>query len=224
MELVENFSRPERPHIIMDAAFGSMALGGVLSGKGFTFTMGINRARKDGWLFNEMERFLSRGEGRVMVNKDGVAASLFYDNKMHTVLTTAWMKQRENDSGESDNEGRIESENEENNSEMSGSVEDIEEEVEGEEDEEVEHPGAEWVIATIQTRKKAKNKGFVYEVLWSTDETTWEPFCNLVDDNNINQSFIQFANEDDWKEGFSEWTLKRLHTLCAAYGISRSMW
>ena len=121
----------------------------VLLNRGFTFTMGINRSRKDGWIFDQMERFLSRGEGRVLLNKDGVAASLFYDNKMHAVITNAWKIETVNDGVESNIEEECESKSEDNDIDMSKSNNKSVEEVNIVQWEQEEHPGTEWVITNV---------------------------------------------------------------------------
>ena len=124
------------------------------------FTMGINRARKEGWIFEQMGRHLCRGEGRVMGDKNGVLASIFYDNKMHSVITNAWKKQQQkgDDRYNRNNEETVIS-MEERESESG-----IDSESEGgqeyeEREDETDHPGAEWAISKIWQGRK-NQEGF----------------------------------------------------------------
>jgi hypothetical protein len=58
-----------------------------------------------------MENSLCKGEGRAMINKYGVIANLFLDNKAHTSLTNSWQLEgaREVMSGDEGSENMEES-------------------------------------------------------------------------------------------------------------------
>lgn len=225
LELIQDWDIVHKPHIILDAAFGSLQLGEKFQEANFLFTMGVNRARKEGWLFGLMEKHLCKGEGRVMVNKDKIKASVFFDNKMHCVITNAWKENGGDDdemSEESEESEENEDEIDEEESNNNGDDDDNDDNNEGNDVE--DHPGAEWEIIEVNKRMM-KGKITYFNVLWSTEEETWEIFSSFVDETRVSQAFLQFANESDWNEGLNKWNVEKLKKLCISLGdgLSRSM-
>lgn len=209
--------------MIMDAAFGSLEFGQFLSSKGYKFTLGMNRGRKDGWIYDILENGLIKGEGRVAINSKGIIASLYSDNKAHTVITTAWKE-----TGTNTTQQHQRSTEEESDDDHSSNVSDdnslgSEERVSNRRENESDHPGAEWTVVKILERRTTKSRAFQYKVLWSTDETTWEPFYCFVDSKDVSLPLIQFAQEEDWINGFSGMTLPNLQTLCGNRGLTRGI-
>lgn len=201
----------ERPHIILDAAFGSQKLGKFLSDHGYLYTMGVNRHIQDKWLWEEMKSGLCRGEGRVMLNNSGMIASLYYDNEDHSVFTNSWQKKTNivtlhqgTDSHNASSSSEESSEEEDNNG--SDNISELEESV-----------------RNIIKRKQSGNR-ILYKVAWSRGDTTWEPFSAFVDSDKICQEFIQYATEVDWRTGFALYKTDELKEIAKSLPVSRCMY
>lgn len=212
-ELITLPGTVQKSHIIMDAAFGSLELGIFFTEQGYLWTMSVNKQTQTKWLWEEMAKNICKGEGRVMMNKDGVVASLFSDNSNHTVYSNSWKKQAPADSQLLQNRP--------NDSNNSNESDDSDLETTAQEHRN-EHQGAEWEVSKILDRKLRGNI-LVYNTLWSTEETTWEIFSSFIDEDRFSQAFLQFANERDWMVGFSGFKLEKLKKICTFLGISRSM-
>lgn len=201
----------------MDAAFGSLKMGYYLKSEGFLFTLSMNQGTQIPWMWHFLKKGLCKQEGRVMVNSDGILASLFYDNKCHTVITNAWqseiMEESENDDDEeekSDNNIFGDDENEEETQSIEGigsNNSDIEKEYE---------------VREILGQKNDV-VGVLYKTLWSDGQTSTEPFSSFVDIGQTSQIFLQFANARDWENGLKRFSQEKLKQMCAAEGKSRSM-
>jgi hypothetical protein len=117
-ELIDGWNTEFKPHMVLDAAFGSLELGKFLHNKGYIYTMGVNTGNQNKLPWDEMKKGLAYQEGRVMKNKDGVLASIFMDNKHHTVFTTGWEmdeeEQEEEEENEEENKKSSESDNDDN--------------------------------------------------------------------------------------------------------------
>ena len=209
---------------MLDAAFGSLQLGSYLSSKGFLWTMGVNTYSQEKWIWDNLKAFLIKGEGRVIINREGVLASIFLDNKAHAVFSNSWIK-RENTGQEEELLAELESDEEIDKDEDEKNDSDNDKRGSSSDGEQVQdkHEGAEWVVTRIEARKQQKGI-WKYKTIWSTDEVTWETFGSFIDLGVVSQEFLQFANENDWKCGFQSWSMQKIKDFCSKMGISRSMY
>lgn len=184
--------------------------------------MGANRQTQCNWLWPFMESGLCKGEGRVLMNNDGVVASLFSDNKCHTVFSNSWTQQGKNNDKLS--ELSEESRNMIDNGDDDDDDNDDNESSESEEGKEQEENDLqkEWVVEKIQNRKDRAGTIY-YQTLWSSTEVTWENFSSFVDEGQISQAFLQFANQGDWITGLNSFTVDTLRKICNMIGKSRCM-
>jgi hypothetical protein len=138
--VLERWNLTKKPHILLDAAFGSMDQALQLKKMGFCFTMGMNRGNQLPWLWPFMEDDLCKGEGRVMMNKDGILASIHMDNKAHTVLTNSWkvLANRRDDDDDDDDDGDDDDDNDD---------------VSDDEDKDKDGPDKEWKVSKLDGRK-----------------------------------------------------------------------
>lgn len=176
--------------------------------------MSVNQQNQTRWLWSEMSKNICKGEGRVMMNKDGVVASLFSDSKNHTVYSNSWKKTSSNRPTIQQSEAKSDHQNSQNESSESESESDRS----GDEKE-----GAEWEVKKILERKK-EGKGYKYKTLWSTEETTWEIFSSFVDEERFSQPFFQFATETDWNCGLVTFSQQKLKCIATFLGLSRCMY
>jgi hypothetical protein len=219
-EFINRWTCVSRPTITLDAAFGGLDLAKFLQTEGFTFLISVNQHVQNKFFWAEMKYALANGQGRVMVNRDDIIASIFFDNNFHTVLTNNWYL----DENSGNNTIMIDQVDDEiclslsNNSSIedstSSSISD-----EGEND----HPGVvEYAVDRILCRKKISDY-YHYQTLWSTGETTHVPFSCFVDEDRVSLAFIQYAVESDWNTGFQHFTKLKLQRICTFRGISKSM-
>lgn len=230
-ELIENWPYEDKPHVVMDAAFGSLKMASVCSEKGFLFSLSTNSGVQEKWLWDCLKSGLCYREGRVHRNENGVIASVYYDNKAHCILTNAWkqpnggrLSSGEDEDKESGDEEEEISEEVDNNEEGGESmsedeVSDVRKKKKMRQD---EYEGAEWVVTRILERKE-KSTGTTYKTMWSTEEETWENFSSFVDVGVVSQHFLQFATENDWMTGFRPWSLQKLREMCVSLGYSKCM-
>lgn len=214
LELVQRWNDVRRPHLVLDAAFGSLSLGSTLTELGFLWSMGANRGTQLPWIWPCMENNLCKGEGRVMMNKDGVIANLFLDNKAHTLFTNSWQLTGVE-------EVMSEGEHSESKEESSDKT-DVRSEGEVQRGKEKDLRSEEWEVTSIDERK-VRNHRVLYKTCWSGDVYTWEPFGSFVDLDRISAIFLTFSDANDWRNGFKGFNTDKLKAMCNSVGISRSM-
>lgn len=212
-ELVSTLNITERSHLILDAAFGSLDLGKFYSDAGYLYTMSVNKQNQTRWLWAEMSKNICTGEGRVMMNKNGVVASLFSDSKNHTVYSNSWKIASSNDDSGQISSSESRSDRSESEGDENESGDDISE----------GHEGAEAVVKKI-LEKRGAGPTAKYRTQWATDEITWETFSSFVDEDRFAQPFFQFATEADWKDGLQTFTQPKLKNMANFLGVARSMY
>lgn len=212
-ELVSTLNITERSHLILDAAFGSLDLGKFYSDAGYLYTMSVNKQSQTRWLWAEMSKNICTGEGRVMMNKNGVVASLFSDSKNHTVYTNSWKIASSNDDSGQISSSESRSDRSESEGDEKESGDDISE----------GHEGAEVVVKKI-LEKRGAGPTAKYRTQWATDEITWETFSSFVDEDRFCQPFFQFATEADWKDGLQTFPQLKLKNMAIFLGVARSMY
>lgn len=201
VELVERMNQTYPTNIVADTAFGSQEFALLCKTKGHGVVCSVNTGVQDPWLWKWIKWNLSKNEGRVLLNDNGVAASIYCDEGLHCVYTTNILLQQSNTSSSSTSSTPT------TFSSLLVPDDDTE---------------PEWWVEEILEVKKKKSNSYKYKTKWSTGETTWETFPSFVDVDRLCTPFVNFAKRENWVQGLSEWSKPRLQELCKAHGFSRT--
>lgn len=174
--------------------------------------MGANKKHVTPWLWSELKYDLSNGEGRTMINHNGVVANIFCDNALHSVITNAWKLTKniqESSKSQGEKISSISTNNKDDIDERSSRSSEYNEE-------------GETRVLDITDRKTVSDN-FQYKTHWSDGDETWAEFSSFIDIDRVCLPFIQYAKKEDWEQGLMKFSQAKLQKMAISRGVQRSM-